>query len=132
MNMSKNDMANIERIKKSMNRSAILNELQRCVEKSFDKSEWDVWFRGTYLGTIKRNGNASYSVISCKGNHCGNVSNYMQALARYIDSTSVVLLKEEIAKLKSWVDEITKDPEIREWGLREPKTLWQKVKGWFK
>lgn len=127
-----NTMSNVERIKKSMNRPAILNELQRCVEKSFDGTEWDVWFRGTYLGTIKRNSTSSYSVISCKGNHCGNVSNYMQALARYIDSTSVVLLKEELKNLQHWIDKITETPEIRSWGLRKPKTLWQKIKGWFK
>lgn len=126
------DMSNVERIKKSMNRPAILNELQRCVEKSFNGTEWDVWFRGTYLGTIKRNSTSSYSVITCKGNHCGNAPNYMKALARYIDSTSVVLLKEELKNLQHWVDKITEAPEIRAWGLREPKTLWQKIKGWFK
>lgn len=136
MNM-KNLNAQIDRVKKSMNRPAILNELQRCAERVTDEhylptEAWEVWFRGTHLGSIERKYKGCYAVHSSLGRHCGDCATYMESLARFIDSCSVVIAKKELEEVEEWINEVVKEPELRVWGIREPKTMWQKIKGWFK
>lgn len=127
----------VEDIKNNMNRPEILNELQRCVQRVDDQyrlptDTWEVWFRGAHLGSIELKAKDCYAVYSSMGRHCGNCQNFMQALSRFINSCAVIIAKKQIEETEKWIDEVTKEPEIRRWGIREPKTIWQKVKGWFK
>ena len=131
--------ARIKHIKRTMNRSEILNELQRCLEKVSDEHHlptdaWEVWFRGTHLGTIDRKHQSCYAIYSSLNRHCGDCSNFMRALAQFINSTAVVIANEQINKETRWLAGVNKEPEIRSVGVNkhQQKTLWQKIKGWFK
>lgn len=133
----KNLNSHVLRVKKLMNRPETLNELQRCIERVTDKyylptDAWEVWLRGTHLGSIELKAKNVYAVYSSHGRHCGEHSNFMKALAEFIDSCAVVIAYDEIKATEEWIKEVTKEPELHTWGLREPKTIWQKIKGFFK
>lgn len=135
--MNTNVMTQVELAKRTMNRPEILNELQRCVEQVTDKyylptNAWEVWFRGRHIGSIDRKYKGCYAVISSLGNHCGDCTNFMQALSRFINAAAVVIAEQQIKQTEAWIEEVTKEPELRTWGIREPKTIWQKIKGFFK
>lgn len=129
--------AQVLRVKKAMNRVETLNELQRCLEQVTDKyhlptDAWEIWFRGNHLGSIERKDNKVYAIYSSHGRHCGEHPNFMKALSCYIDSCAVVIAHAELKEVEAWIDTVVSEPEIRTWGVREKKSIWQKVKGWFK
>lgn len=135
--MTKQLNSHVARVKKTMNRVEILNELQRCTENVTDKynlpeSAWEIWFRGQHLGSIDLKYKGCYAVFSSLGRHCGDCPNFMQALSRFIDSCAVVIAANQLKETEAWIDKVIAEPEIRTWGIREPKTLWQKIKGFFK
>ncbi|QQG32201.1 hypothetical protein CkP1_0279 [Citrobacter phage CkP1] len=122
--------------KRNMNRPAILNELQRCVEQvtqyHLPPDTWEVWFRGTHLGSIERKDKNFYAVYSSLGRHCGDCENFMKALSRFINSCAVVIAKHSLKEIEEWIDSVTKEPEIRRWGVTCKSSWIDKVKGWFK
>ena len=127
----------VEDIKNNMNRTEILNELQRCVQRVDDQyhlptDTWEVWFRGAHLGSIEFKTQDCYAVYSTLGRHCGDSQNYMQALSRFINSCSVIIAQQQIEETEKWIDEVTKEPEIRRWGVTRKARWFDKVKGWFK
>ena len=127
----------VEDIKNNMNRTEILNELQRCVQRVDDEyhlptDAWEVWFRGEHLGSIELKAKDCYAVYSTLGRYCGDCQNFMQALSRFINSCSVIIAQQQIEETEKWVDEVTKEPEIRRWGVTRKSRWIDKVKGWFK
>lgn len=127
----------VEDIKNTMNRPKILNELQRCVQRVDDQyhlptDAWEVWFRGSHLGSIELKSKDCYAVYSTLGRHCGDCQNFMQALSRFINSCSVIIAQKQIEETEKWIDEVTKEPEIRRWGVTRKSRWIDKVKGWFK
>lgn len=113
-----------------MNNFNIMSELQRCVNKTTE-GEWAVWFKGRYLGTIKYE-NHFYSVYTVQDRLAGKTHSFMSSLSKFIDTAKLIVRQEEKAEAERWVDAVTRETVFRTWGLREPKTLWHKVKGLFK
>jgi hypothetical protein len=129
--------AHVEFVKNTMNRSEVLNELQRCVEVVTDEyhlptEAWEVWFRGRHLGSIERKYKGCYAVFSSIGRHCGDCANFMQAISRFIDSAAVVIADKQIKETQQWINSVVKEPEIRRWGVTRKSRWFDKVKGWFK
>ena len=115
-----------------MNKFQLMTELQACVERTNDH-EWAVWIRGVYLGSIACDVNKCfYRVITSKEKYCGSKNSFSAALSCFMDAAELVVINEEKADVERWIDAVTRETEFRRWGLSEPKTLWQKIKGWFK
>lgn len=115
-----------------MQKLNILNELRKCVEAN--DHHWDVWFRGVYLGhIIKDTRTGSYYIMRVIDPDCplGRRDNYMAAIACFIDS-AVKVVQEEIER--SLRQALTKEPELKQIGIRyiKKKSIFQKIKGWFK
>lgn len=111
-----------------MSKITILNELRRCVEPT--QEGWDVWFHGVYLGSIiKVQSGSDYYVMRDydKKNPLGIRKNYMAAIACFIDGAMEVALDDikELVEYRS---------QLRSYGVNkaQQKTVWQKIKGWFK
>lgn len=111
-----------------MNKLEILNELRRCVEPH--ENNWAVWFRGEYIGTIVKAGKNDYRVVRvlATDNHFGQRTNFMAAIACFIES-AIRLHQAEFC------DALLKQPEFKRLGRGvrlKKKSVWQRVKGWFK
>lgn len=113
-----------------MNKFKVLNELQRCVEKvdlnlNMPTDCWDVWFRGHFIGYIDKKFYKCYAVYNADGKHLADVQSFQKALSMFVNIAQVVNSIELF-------DILTSEPTIRQIGLREKKSLWQKIKGFFK
>lgn len=109
-----------------------MTELQSCVSKT-NSREWAIWIRGVYLGSITTDAqSAFYTVISSRDKVCGKVSSFAAAMATFMDSAEMVVIRDEKAEIERWIDAVTRETIFRRWGLSEPKTIWQKIKGLFK
>lgn len=113
-----------------MNKFKVMNELQRCVEKvdlnlNMPTDCWDVWFRGHFIGYIDKKMHKCYACYDADGKHIMDVDNYQKALGKFIPAAVVVNSME-------WLERMQGEPVIRQLGLSEKKSLWQKIKGFFK
>ncbi|WWS24026.1 hypothetical protein vBKpnAMK3_00065 [Klebsiella phage vB_Kpn_AM_K3] len=113
-----------------MNKFKVLNELQRCVEKvdlnlNMPTDCWDVWFRGHFIGYIDKKFAKCYAIYNADGKHIMDVDNYQKALAKFVPMAEAVNSTE-------WLEKMQGEPVIRQIGIREKKSLWQKIKGFFK
>lgn len=113
-----------------MNKFKVLNELQRCVEKvnlnaNIPTDCWDVWFRGHFIGYIDKKFTKCYAIYNADGKHIMDVDNYQKALAKFVPMAEAVNSME-------WLEKMQGEPVIRQIGICEKKSLWQKIKGFFK
>lgn len=103
----------------------IINELRKCTVPATDDqgaSVWDVWFRGHYLGTITKAN--KYICIREAEREVGIRDSFMAAISSFINDAKVVINNEIKTKL-------SQEPALKQIGKPEPKSLWQKIKGWF-
>ena len=113
-----------------MNKFQLMNELQRCVEKvdinlNMPTDCWDVWFRGHFIGYIDKKFSKCYAVYNADGKHLVDVDNYQKALSEFIPAATVI-------ETTDWLEKMYREPSIRQIGVREKKSFWQKIKGFFK
>lgn len=109
----------------------IINELRRCVELREDGvcKEWDIWYKSVYLGTIQSFGKGYLVHRDNDTNFLGVRKTFMAAISCYIRSAKKVNLDITNAALREACNNV---PDLKVIGLREPKSVWQKIKGWFK
>lgn len=109
-----------------MSKIEILNELRRCVEPT--QEGWDVWFHGAYLGTIVKVKAGFYQIIRTDSD-CpfGERTNFMAAISSFIPQ-AVKVYQDDYREMQEAY------PVIRSIGVSKAaqKTVWQKIKGWFK
>lgn len=117
-----------------MNKLEIINELRRCAETRIDREGdkvWDLWFKGEYLGEITKMKNGQYCCI--RSTHCesliGRRDNYMAAVASFVSGAIKVNHEKATIAMR---EAMNNTPDLKQIGLREPKTVWQRIKGWFK
>ncbi len=112
-----------------MNKFQILNELQRCMEKSSTGNIKDIWFRGVYLGRIVK----FHGTYSCfyqddhaetKLVHEACYPNFSAAIGSYVEYA----VREELWQQKEALK--FKQPELKSLGKSKP-SIWQKIKWWF-
>lgn len=109
-----------------MNKIEILNELRRCVEPT--QEGWDVWFHGAYLGTIVKVKTGLYEIVRCDTScPLGERTNFMAAISSFIPQ-AVQIAKDDYRELQE------SQPVIRSYGINKAtqKSLWMRVKMWFK
>lgn len=109
-----------------MNKLNIVNELRRCAEPS--QAGWDIWYHGAYLGSIVKIKAGSYFIHRDDGKApFGIRKNYMAAISSFVDAAYEVYK----ADYKEYQES---QPVIRSIGVNkaQQKSLWQRVKGWFK
>lgn len=111
-----------------MNKFQILNELQRCMEKSYSGNVHDIWFRGIYLGRIVRYAGAyscfyqnEHATTKLVYEACHN--NFSAAIGSYVDYAASEILWQQNEALKH------KEPELKKIGSKP--SLWQRIKWWF-
>lgn len=110
-----------------MNKLNIVNELRACVEPT--QEGWDVWYHGAYLGTIVKVKAGQYLIhrqddAVAPG---GIRKNFMAAIGAFVPAAYEVYK----ADYKEYQES---QPVIRSIGVNkaQQKSLWQRVKGWFK
>lgn len=113
-----------------MNSFKILNELQRCAERNEKLNSphkiWDVWFKGKFLGYIHKWKNGVYAVYDKEGiRHEKDHSNFSSAISSFVSSAKDVITSE-------FNERISREPVIKQIGLRENKSLLSKILDWFK
>lgn len=109
-----------------MNKLEIVNELRRCVEPT--QEGWDIWYHGAYLGTIVKIKTGKCMIIrESKDAPVGIRNNFMAAISSFTDAAYEIYL----ADYKEFQES---QPVIRSIGVNkaQQKTLWQRIKGWFK
>ncbi|AND75931.1 hypothetical protein BOW89_gp259 [Escherichia phage WG01] len=109
-----------------MNKFNILCELQRCKENT--QEGWDIWYHGAYLGSIIKVKVGKYLIVrNDSGAPYGSRDTFMAALGSFVDAAGEVYQ----ADYKEYQES---QPVIRSIGVNkaQQKTLWQRVKGWFK
>ncbi len=65
------------------------------------------------------------AIYNADGKHIMDVDNYQKALAKFVPMAEAVNSME-------WLEKMQGEPVIRQIGIREKKSLWQKIKGFFK
>lgn len=114
-----------------MNKLNIVNELRACVEPT--QEGWDVWYHGAYLGTIVKVKAGLYLIIRENSEFPNGVApggirkNFMAAIGAFVPAAYEVYK----ADYKEYQES---QPVIRSIGVNkaQQKSLWQRVKGWFK
>ncbi|UPW39401.1 hypothetical protein ESCO47_00165 [Escherichia phage vB_EcoM_ESCO47] len=109
-----------------MNKLNIVNELRKCAEPT--QEGWDIWYHGAYLGTIVKIKAGKYMILrEDKDAPVGIRNNFMAAIGSFVDAAYEVY-KEDYKEL------MESQPVIRSIGVNkvQQKSLWQRVKGWFK
>ncbi|AEO97176.1 hypothetical protein CPTAKMNP4_254 [Salmonella phage vB_SenM-AKM_NP4] len=109
-----------------MNRFAIMNELQRCVEPTSEG--WDIWYHGAYLGTIVKVKAGKYLIVRDSSvNPLGERTNFMAAISSFVPAACEVY-KADYKELQE------SQPVIRSYGVNKAvqKSLWMRIKMWFK
>lgn len=107
-----------------MNKLEIINELRKCVEPT--QAGWDVWYHGAYLGTIVKVKAGDYAILRCDDeNPMGVRTNFMAAISAYVEQANKV-------RLADYIELQMSQPVIRQIGEAPKKSLWQKIKGFFK
>ncbi|BBC78329.1 Hypothetical protein KNT65_gp164 [Escherichia phage EcS1] len=119
-----------------MNKLEIINELRRCAETRIDKwgdKVWDIWYKGEYLGEITRMKNLDNSYACIRSTKCdsliGRRDNFMAAISSFV-SGAIKIHNEKLTIVMR--EALNNTPDIKQIGIREPKSMWQKIKGWFK
>lgn len=111
-----------------MNKFQILNELQRCMEKSHKGNIKDIWFRGVYLGRIVKF-DGTYSCFyqddhaTTKLVHEACHKNFSAAIGSFVEFAAREVIWQQNHNLQ-------KEPELKQIGCGKP-TLWQRIKWWF-
>ncbi|AIZ02909.1 hypothetical protein AVV66_gp165 [Escherichia phage vB_EcoM_VR26] len=110
-----------------MNKLNIVNELRACVEPT--QEGWDVWYHGAYLGTIVKVKAGQYLIHRQDDAAApfGVRKNFMAAIGAFVPAAYEVYK----ADYKEYQES---QPVIRSIGVNkaQQKSLWQRVKGWFK
>ncbi|ADO19612.1 anti-restriction nuclease [Escherichia phage UPEC01] len=110
-----------------MNKLNIVNELRACVEPT--QEGWDVWYHGAYLGTIVKVKAGQYLIHRQDDAVApfGARKNFMAAIGAFVPAAYEVYK----ADYKEYQES---QPVIRSIGVNkaQQKSLWQRVKGWFK
>lgn len=109
-----------------MNKLEIINELRKCAEPT--QEGWDIWYHGAYLGTIVKVAAGHYLIFrENSGSLVGIRGNYMAAISSFADAAYEVYM----ADYAEWFES---QPVIRSVGVNkaQQKSLWQRIKGWFK
>jgi hypothetical protein len=109
-----------------MNKLNIVNELRRCAEPTSEG--WDIWYHGAYLGSIVKVKAGQYLIIrESSESKFGERKNFMAAISSFIPDAYEVYK----ADYKEYQES---QPVIRSIGVNkaQQKSLWQRVKGWFK
>lgn len=108
-----------------MNKFNILCELQRCKENT--QSGWDIWYHGAYLGSIIKIKAGQYLIHRDETTKAVFRETFMAALGSFVDAAAEVYQ----ADYKEFQES---QPIIRSVGVNkaQQKTVWQRVKGWFK
>lgn len=109
-----------------MNKLEIINELRRCAEPT--QEGWDIWYHGAYLGSIVKIKTGKYMIIRGGSEaSMGIRKNFMAAISTFVQSAYEIYL----ADYKEFQES---QPVIRSIGVNkaQQKTLWQRIKGWFK
>lgn len=109
-----------------MNKLTIINELRACAEPT--QEGWDIWYHGAYLGTIIKIRAGKYLVTRDNTEApLGERKNFMAAISSFVPMAYEVYL----ADYKELQESL---PVIRSIGVNkaQQKTLWQRIKGWFK
>lgn len=112
-----------------MNKFQILNELQRCMEKSPSGYIKDIWFRGVYLGRIVK----FDGVYSCfyQDDHATTKlvyeachKNFSAAIGSFVDYAVKEIIWQQNHDLQ-------KEPELKQVGKASKPSLWQRIKWWL-
>ena len=108
-----------------MNKLNIVNELRRCAEPS--QAGWNIWYHGAYLGSIVKIKAGQYLIHRDETTKAAFRQTYMAAISSFVDAAYEVYK----ADYKEFQES---QPVIRSIGVNkaQQKTLWQRVKGWFK
>ena len=107
-----------------MNKLEIINELRKCVEPT--QAGWDVWYHGAYLGTIVKVKAGEYAILrNDEETPLGMRTNFMAAISSYVEQANKV-------RLADYIELQMSQPVFRQIGIKEKKSLWQKIKGFFK
>lgn len=109
-----------------MNKLEIINELRRCAEPT--QEGWDIWYHEAYLGSIVKIKTGKYLIIRGGSEaSMGIRKNFMAAISSFTDAAYEIYL----AVYKEFQES---QPVIRSIGVNkaQQKTLWQRIKGWFK
>lgn len=114
-----------------MNKLEIINELRRCAEPT--QEGWDIWYHGAYLGTIVKVRTGLYLIIRENSELPNGIApggvrkNFMAAISSFTDAAYEIYLADYKELQES-------QPVIRSIGVNkaQQKTLWQRIKGWFK
>ena len=109
-----------------MSKIEILNELRRCVEPT--QEGWDVWFHGAYLGTIVKVKTGLYQIVRTD-TLCplGERKNFMASISSFIPQ-AIKVYQDDYKELQE------AQPVLRTHGVTKAtqKSLWMRVKMWFK
>lgn len=107
-----------------MNKLEIINELRKCVEPT--QAGWDVWYHGAYLGTIVKVKAGEYAILRTDSDApLGLRTNFMAAISSYVAEANKV-------RIADYIELQMAQPVIRQIGEAPKKSLWQKIKGFFK
>lgn len=107
-----------------MNKLEIINELRKCVEPT--QAGWDVWYHGAYLGTIVKVKAGEYAILRTDSdNPLGLRTNFMAAISAYVEEANKV-------RIADYIELQMSQPVIRQIGEAPKKSIWQKIKGFFK
>lgn len=112
-----------------MNKFQILNELQRCKEKSHGGSVHDIWFHGAYLGRIVK----FEGTYSCFYQNSHEESKLVYEACHKNFSAAIGWFVEFAVKEELWQQQYALrhvEPELKSLGKSKP-TLWQRIKWWF-
>ncbi|EMK4141063.1 hypothetical protein V8280_003789 [Escherichia coli] len=114
-----------------MNKLEIVNELRRCAEPT--QEGWDIWYHGAYLGTIVKVRAGLYLIILENSEFPNGVApggvrkNFMAAISSFTDAAYEIYLADykEFQESQSVICSIGVNKAHQ-------KTLWQRIKEWFK
>lgn len=114
-----------------MNKLNIINELRKCAEPT--QEGWDIWYHGAYLGTIVKVKAGLYLIIRENSEFPNGVApggirkNFMAAISSFVDA-AYEIYKEDYKEYQQ------SQPVIRSIGVnkQEQKSIWQRIKEWFK
>lgn len=110
-----------------MNKLNVINELRRCVNPTAEG--WDVWYRGEYLGSIVKVKAGNYAIIrEDESNPFGERMSFMAAISSFLRMAMEVRHDQMLDIIRN------SDVKLRSRGVScsAQKTVWEKVKGWFK
>lgn len=108
-----------------MNKLNIVNELRRCAEPT--QEGWDIWYHGVYLGSIVKIRSGQYLIHRDGTTKAGFRNNFMATISTFVPAAYEVYKADYKEYQESQL-------VIRSIGVNkaQQKTLWQRVKGWFK